>query len=131
MIVIDTSALIAVTNHEPERQQFLQIIAAADRCLISAMTLLEVRIVTFGRFGKAGIDRLTEWLMVFDPEIVAFDEGQSTAAFDAFTKYGKGGHSRAKLNFGDCAAYALSKSRNLPLLFKGGDFAATDVQSAA
>ena len=87
--------------------------------------------VTFARFGVAGTDRLAEWFATFDPQIVAFDEVQSDAAFAAFTTYGKGMASKAKLNFGDCASYALAKQRSLALLYKGDDFAATDVTSAA
>ena len=131
MIVLDTSALIAITNHEPERRRFLEIIAAADRCLISAVTLLEMRIVTFGRFGAGGIDQLAEWLATFDPEIVTFDADLSDAAFGAFRVYGKGIHPQARLNFGDCASYGLAKARDLPLLYKGDDFAATDIKPAA
>lgn len=84
MIAIDTSALIAVINHEPERPRFLEIIASADRCLISTVTLLETRILTFGRFGHGGVDRLSQWLASFDPEIVAFDVILADAAFTAF-----------------------------------------------
>ena len=130
MIAVDTSALIAIINHESERQRFLAIIAGADLCLISAVTLLETRMVTFGRFGGAGIDRLAEWLATFNPAIVTFDEVQTDAALAAFTIYGKGIHSKAKLNFGDCASYALAKTRSLPLLYKGDDFAATDIGAA-
>lgn len=131
MIVIDTSAMIAIINHEPERQRFLEIMASADRCLISAVTLLETRMVVLGRFGTAGIDRFAEWLAAFNPEIVAFEGVHSDAAFVAYRTYGKGIHSTAKLNFGDCAAYALAKTQDLPLLYKGSDFAATDLVAAA
>jgi ribonuclease VapC len=62
-------------------------------------------------------------------EIVPFDAGQAAIARAAFLKYGKGRHTAA-LNFGDCAAYALAKSRNIPLLYKGADFAKTDIVSA-
>lgn len=130
MIVIDTSALIAVTNHEPERLQFLSIIAAADRCVISAVTLLETRIVTLARFGNAGTDQLAEWLASFAPDIVAFDQQQADVALMAYRSYGRGMQSGARLNFGDCASYALARVRNLPLLYKGDDFAATDIRSA-
>ena len=131
MIVIDTSALIAVINHEPERQRFLEIIADSDKCLISALTLLEARMVAFGRYGVTGNERLTAWLESFAPEIVAFDDAQAAASFASFMVYGKGIHSQARLNLGDCAAHALAKSRNAPLLFKGTDFSATDIVAAA
>lgn len=80
----------------------------------------------FRTFRHRGGDRLKDWLESFDPEIVAFDAAQSDAAFAAFRTYGKGVSSTARLNFGDCAAYALAKTRNLPLLYKGTDFAAND-----
>jgi ribonuclease VapC len=130
MIVIDSSALIAVILFEPERQRFLDIIAEVGNCAVSAVTILETRIVTYSRLGAAGVDRLESWLVSFAPEIAPFDEQQSAIAFQAFKTYGKGIHSTARLNFGDCASYALAKSRNLPLLFKGNDFAATDIQLA-
>jgi ribonuclease VapC len=130
VIVIDTSAVVAVINHESERPVFLAIIAATDQCLISTVTMLENRIVTFTRFSVAGIARLEQWLGSFAPLIVAFDENQTDLAFVAFKTYGKGTHARAKLNFGDCASYALAKSRNLPHSFKGNDFSATDIQTA-
>jgi ribonuclease VapC len=130
VIVLDTSALIAIINLEPERTRFLEVIADADRCLISGVTLLEAHMVTFGRFGDGGIERLSQWLATFDPVIIAFDESQSAAAFAAFKSFGKGVHAKARLNFGDCASYALAKSRNLALLYKGGDFAATDIVAA-
>jgi len=70
------------------------------------VTLLETRMITFGRFGVAGTDRLAKWLNVMTPEIVPFDEAQATVAFAAFTIYGKGIHSQARLNMGDCVACA-------------------------
>ena len=86
--------------------------------------------VAFSRFGAAGVDRLECWLASFDPEFVPVDKEQADAAFLAFQTYGKGVHARARLNMGDCASYALAKSRGLPLLFKGDDFIHTDLQSA-
>lgn len=131
MIVLDTSALIAVVNHEPERELFLEIIATSDQCLISALTILETSMVTLSRFGPIGLERLAEWLSSFAPEIAPFDEAQAQAALQAFRKYGKGVDPKARLNLGDCAAYALAKTRDAPLLFKGNDFSATDIHAAA
>jgi ribonuclease VapC len=62
--------------------------------------------------------------------VVPFDEPMAEAAFDAFKRYGKGQGHRAQLNIIDCAAYALAKTRDLPLLFKGNDFASTDIRPA-
>jgi ribonuclease VapC len=131
LIAVDTSALIAVTNHEPERARFLLLLASEDRRLISAVSLLETRMVVYGRFGVVGIERLETWLNVMPLEVVPFDEAQAAAAFAAFTIYGKGFNPRSRLNFCDCVAYALAKTFNVRLLFKGDDFLATDVSPAA
>jgi ribonuclease VapC len=130
LIVLDTSALVAITNHEPERARFLEILAGEDRCLISAVTLFETRMVIQGRFDRAGLDRFAEWMELVPLEVIPFDADQVDAAFAAFVKYGKG-ISPARLNLCDCVAYALAKGMNAPLLFKGNDFTATDVIPAA
>ena len=131
MIAIDTSALIAVINGEPERQRYLEVIAAADRRLISGVTVLETRIVAFSKFEQSGVAQLTSWMATFNAEIIPFDRDQAFTASGAFRKFGKGIHPKARLNFGDCASYALAKTYNIPLLYKGDDFAATDIQPAA
>lgn len=131
MIVIDTSAIVAILNDEPERIRFLEIIADADLRLISAVTMLETHFVTYSRFGPDGSAGVDRWLKMFEPEIVPFDLVQCQAAFEAFQIYGKGIRPGARLNFGDCAVYALAKTRRAPLLFKGSDFAATDISPAA
>ena len=97
---------------------------------MSAVSLLEIRMVTFGRFGTVGLDRLSALFETMNLEIMPFGEAQANAAFAAFVIYGKGVHAKARLNMGDCASYALAKSLNAPLLFKGEDFAATDVVPA-
>ena len=131
MIAIDTSALIAVINHEPERQEFLLVLANEERRLISAVSLLETRMVVYGRLGLAGIERLGTWLSAMPLEVIPFDEAQVAAAYAAFTIYGKGFNPNSRLNFCDCVAYALAKTFNVPLLFKGNDFLATDVSPVA
>lgn len=78
-----------------------------------------------------GIERLETWLNVMPLEVIPFDEAQAAAAFAAFTIYGKGFNPRSRLNFCDCVAYALAKTFNVRLLFKGDDFLATDVSPAA
>ena len=130
MIVIDSSAMIAILNAEPERVKFLRAIESSDGCVISAVTILETRMVLRGRFGAGALADLDARLLEFQPEIAVFDEVQAGAAFAAFELYGKGMHGAARLNLGDCVSYALAKSRSLPLLFKGQDFSATDIVSA-
>ena len=128
MIVVDTSALLAVLLKEPEKQAFQDIIAAADRCVISALNAHETATVLRVRHGRAAVERLWHLLDDSEIEVFPFDAGQVRMAAEAFDQYGKGVHSKARLNLSDCAAYALSKTLNAPLLFKGNDFAETNVQ---
>jgi len=126
-MVIDSSALVAIILDEPERQRFEDAIQSDTSRLVSAMTKLESSIVLFGRSGRPLLDELDRLLARIAATIVPFDDHQSEIARDAFARFGKGRH-RAGLNFGDCAAYALSIAEAEPLLFKGTDFGATDVE---
>lgn len=126
-MVIDTSALIALLRLEPEAETFAQAIEADPRRLVSAVTKLEARMVALGRFGPAAAADLDALIALIAPVIVPFDDHQADIAREAFATYGKGRHAAA-LNFGDCAAYALAVSEAEPLLFKGTDFGATDVE---
>ena len=127
-MVVDTSAIAAVLLGEPERDAFRATIErAARRPLLSAMTLLEASLVMAGRRGEAMLPVLDA--LAARLEVVPFDEAMARTARDAFLRFGKGRHP-AGLNYGDCAAYALAMQRGLPLLFKGEDFARTDVRRA-
>lgn len=130
LIVVDTSALLAIMLDEPERAEFLAAVRAAERALISAVAVLEAGIVLRFRRGPTGPEDVLDIVSSMGIEIIPFDAPAATLALDAFGRYGKGLHSTARLNFGDCAAYALAKGMNAPLLFKGNDFAATDIISA-
>ncbi len=125
-MVIDTSALIAILRGEPEEAAFLRAILAAPRRMISAMTKLEASMVAIGTGDPGGADDLDELLAELQVTVVAFDDRQADVARAAFVRFGRGRHPAA-LNFGDCAAYALAVCEAEPLLFKGTDFAATDV----
>ena len=131
MIVVDSSALVAILRREPEADHFLQVIAAAERCLLSAVSLLETSMVLAGRTGGCtawtGLDALVARAGM---EVVAQDAEQARLARNAFLLFGKGRHPAA-LNLSDCATYALARSRALPLLFKGEDFTHTDLVPAA
>lgn len=127
-MVIDTSALIALLRREPEADAFAVAIEADPRRLVSAVTKLEARMVALGRYGPAAAADLDALIALVAPTVVPFDDHQADIARDAFAKYGKGRH-QAALNFGDCAAYALAVSEAEPLLFKGTDFGATDVEA--
>ncbi len=131
MIVLDSSAIVAILLREPDHEK-LQAIVAANfaQCSLSALNYFETASVVFARRRELGLERLKEFLEVTGTVLVPFDERQAGDALRAFRLYGKGFHSRARLNLCDCAAYALAKGLNAPLLFKGNDFSATDVAPA-
>lgn len=126
MIVLDTSAFFAVLQGERDSDRVKRRIAEGGPFLISAGTLSEANIVAVGR-------RLTErfdaMFAMMEVEVHAVDAAMATGVRTAFVLWGKGQHP-ARLNFGDCFAYALARSRDLPLLYVGDDFARTDVRSA-
>ncbi len=95
-------------------------------CLISAVSVLEAGIIVQDRRGDEGVLRLEAFLREAEIETIPFDAEQSRVAIEGFRRFGKGNHP-AGLNFGDCAAYALARVSGEPLLFKGKDFARTDV----
>ena len=128
-MVIDSSAVLAILQNEPERRAFNEAIAAAETRLLSAASLVELSIVLEARFGPDAQGDLDLFLSTAQIEIVALDRDQAELARGAFSRYGKGRH-RAGLNFGDCFAYALAQWAGDPLLFKGDDFSHTDLQSA-
>jgi ribonuclease VapC len=126
-MVIDSSALVAVILDEPERLRFEEAIGVDSIRMVSAVTKLEASMVLLGGKGRPLLAELDLLLSRISATIVAFDDHQADIARDAFARFGKGRH-RAGLNFGDCAAYALSVAEAEPLLFKGTDFGATDVK---
>jgi ribonuclease VapC len=96
--------------------------------MISTVNLLEARLViAFGKGLPASL--VDDFIADYDVEIIPFDKTLSDLAFEAYRRFGKGRHP-AKLNMGDCAAYALAKSRGWPLLYKGDDFSQTDIERA-
>jgi ribonuclease VapC len=129
MIVVDSSALIAILFDEPERQAFQNILTSGERCVMSAVNAHETACVLRYRHGLAAVARLWQLLEDNEIEIIPFDELQVRAAAIAFDRYGKGIDPKARLNLADCAAYALARTMNMPLLFKGHDFTATDARA--
>jgi ribonuclease VapC len=130
VIVLDSSALVAIMRDEPETGRFVEAIATARARLLSSVNYLETCMVLAGPKGKEAVWRpFDAFLARARVEVAAFDREQAQAAREAFLRFGKGRHPAA-LNFGDCAAYALAKSRRVPLLFKGGDFLKTDIAPA-
>jgi ribonuclease VapC len=129
MIVVDSSALLAISFKEPEQQTFIDIITGGERCVMSAVNVHETATVLRLRHGAVAVARFWKFLADVEIEIIPFDEAQVRAAAIAFDRYGKGIDPKARLNLADCAAYALAKTLNAPLLFKGNDFAQTDLRS--
>ncbi len=129
-MVVDSSALMAILLREPEAGQFATAITNAAARYVSAVTVLETGIVLANERGPSVFHELDEMILSAGMQIVPFDAGQSLIARHAYEKFGRRRHP-ARLNFGDCAAYALAKSLGQPLLFKGADFARTDINPAA
>jgi ribonuclease VapC len=133
LIVVDTSAVVAIFLQEAEMPLFLDCLASSQRNWISAASVLECSIVIRGRKTSTG-DRSERWL---DDFLVAMDIQVEPVlvedlrlARDANLRFGKGTGHPAQLNFGDCFAYALAKRLDVPLLYKGDDFARTDIAPA-
>ena len=129
-MILDTSAIVAAVANEPDGARFQNAMIAAESMTISAVGVLETRIVLHSRYGTEAVRAFDELLADARISIIPFDSELAQAAFDAFRRFGKGQGHRAQLNIIDCTAYALAKSRQEPLLFKGNDFEATDIDSA-
>lgn len=129
MIVVDTSAIAAILLEELEASRFRVILANSDDIRMSAVTDYETRLIALNRRGPLLVRKYEELAANVGFSIAIFDQKQSVLAFSAYCRYGKGSHP-ARLNFADCAAYALATSLDAPLLFKGNDFSQTDVRIA-
>ncbi len=125
-MIVDTSALIAMLRREPDAAILRERLLAAQYVSMSAGTLLECRMIA-ARYDVAG--ELAELIEATAIRIIPVDEAQVTAAFDGFRRYGKGRHPTG-LNLGDLFAYGLARLLDEPLLFKGDDFARTDIRPA-
>ena len=125
-MVVDTSAVLAILFGEEDSERFAAAIEADPTRFMSAASVLEATIVAETRKGPPGERELDFLLLKAGIETVAFNEAQLRVARHAFRTYGKGRHA-AGLNFGDCFSYAVSKTTGEPLLFKGDDFAMTDI----
>jgi len=124
--VIDTSALLAVLQEEASAPALRVALSEDSDRLISTVSVLEATCVLGARRGPVAVLELSLFLSQFGFQQVAFDAAQLSIAQQAWFAYGRGRHP-AKLNFGDCASYALAQSRSEPLLFVGNDFSQTDV----
>jgi ribonuclease VapC len=126
MIALDTSALLAIAVREPEAARFAKIVADND-CLMGAPTLFEMIIVAKSKSSVHQLNDLRRILSLPNVTIVDFTANHVTVAELAFERFGKGNRHPARLNFGDCMAYAIARLANVPLLFKGNDFTHTDI----
>ena len=130
MIVLETSALVAALLGEPDRGRILLALTSTEAVVISAFSRYEAMVVLQGKGELEALEDVDLFLSELNAAILPFGEVQSTLAFQAYAKFGKGSRSAAKLNLADCAAYALATHLGAPLLFVGEDFAHTDVQIA-
>jgi ribonuclease VapC len=128
-MVVDSLALLAVFFGEPGAQELEARLLAEPQPRISAGSLLEAAIVVEARKGQSGGKELDLFLQRLNVVTEVVDAEQVVTARAGFRKYGKGRH-EAGLNYGDCFAYALAVTLDEPLLFKGSDFARTDVRNA-
>ncbi len=128
MIVVDASALVAIAQAEPEEVAFLAVLQESDRAWLSPINYVETGLILARRKIIPDQPRLERWLASVNVR-VSEDAELAVSALDAYLRYGKGFHP-ARLNLADCFAYALAKQLDLPLLYKGDDFAKTDIRSA-
>jgi ribonuclease VapC len=128
-MILDTSALVAILYGEPEARDFVERVRAADVCRISVANHVELSMVVESQLGPSGTRQADAFLrragVIVEP--VTIEQGD--LARQAFLDFGKGRHT-AGLNFGDCFAYALARATGEALLFKGDDFALTDIRRA-
>jgi ribonuclease VapC len=129
-MVIDTSAIVAILENEPEGASFVRLIAADEVRLLSAVSRVECTCVIEGRKRAAGRADLELFLREAAVEIAPVTADQAAIACEVFRRFGRGRHP-AGLNIGDTFAYALARATGEPLLFKGDHFAQTDIASAA
>jgi ribonuclease VapC len=127
-MIVDTSALIAILFDEPEKPAFTTAIDTSEDPKISAVTRVEAMMVYLGR-RRSEPAHIHDLIEILGLKTIDIDRVQADRALDAFIRFGKGRHP-ARLNLGDCFAYALAATLNEPLLFKGDDFDKTDIVPA-
>lgn len=130
-MILDSSALIAILRSEPEAPAFADAIENAAVRRISAASYVEAAAVIDGSREPVLSRRFDDLLRDAQIRIEPVTEIQARLAREAYRDYGRGSGHPAKLNFGDCFAYALARDMGEPLLFKGGDFSSTDVTPAS
>jgi ribonuclease VapC len=127
VIVVDTSAIIAVFKHEPDADIYFNHICKAAHTYFSAASYAEASIVVTGQLGESALLQLDALITQLGIKIEPLTQDHAKLARDGFARFGKGRGGKAQLNMGDCFSYALARAMNLPLLFKGKDFIGTDL----
>jgi ribonuclease VapC len=128
-VILDTSVLVAILFQEPEAEDFARLILAADICRLSVANQLELAIVLERQARPDAARQAEAFLRAAAIVVEPVTLQQGALARQAYYDFGRGRH-RARLNFGDCFAYALAKAMDEPLLFKGREFVQTDVRVA-
>ena len=129
-MIIDASAIVAILKNEPEAELFVQTLQSATVRRLSAASFYEAAIIMDSGRSSIASGRFDKFLEAMDIVIEPVTASQGRLARAAYRDFGKGNHAKAKLNFGDCFAYALARETREPLLYKGNDFAHTDIASA-
>ena len=129
MIVVDSSIIVAIIREESDAAIWVDVLYKTPHVFMSVISYVETNMVIAGRWSDARLGRVDATLKALHVRVVPVTLNQGNVALAAFLRFGRGRHS-AGLNIGDCFAYALAKSRDLPLLFKGDDFAKTDIVPA-
>jgi ribonuclease VapC len=128
-MIVDTSALVAILFYEEDSEKYARAIAEAESRRMSAASFVETATVIEAQTRTEGSSQFDAFIRRARITIEPVTEEQAYLARQAYLDFGKGRHP-AGLNFGDCFAYALAKATGEPLLFKGEDFAKTDVEAA-
>ncbi|MDP3209904.1 MAG: type II toxin-antitoxin system VapC family toxin [Rhodoglobus sp.] len=128
-MIVDSSALVALAMHEPTSGAIVTALLDAPRVSISATTWVEASLVLESRTQGALADFLDQFVARFDAQVIDLTAEHAREAVVAWRAYGRG-NDAARLNYGDCMAYAVAKVAGEPLLFVGEDFALTDVEAA-
>jgi ribonuclease VapC len=129
-VIVDSSALVAIIRAEPDAPRYAAALVSANRTAISAVNYVESAVVVDSARDPVASRRFDELVTVAGIDVVAVTAEHAVLARQAYRDFGRGSGNPARLNFGDCFAYALAVQRREPLLFKGADFPHTDVVAA-
>lgn len=125
-MVVDSSVLVGIIKGEPDAERLLDLLAD-EECAIGTPTLVETRAWCTANLAAKSSRWLEDFIDAGPGTVVPFSREMADVASRAFAAFGRASGHPARLNFGDCMAYAVSVVLRAPLLFKGGDFARTDV----